>query len=131
MNQNLETARAALAAYSAGDVETAMRAFAPDATIHGPIAEGSFETVEWRQRGGLLAYVDQIARNWRLESYEVANLHAEGDWVTSFIRIAAVNWKTGKRAETVFVGAMRFRDGLVVDYHEILDVAPLRAAAEK
>jgi ketosteroid isomerase-like protein len=131
MNQNLEIARAALAAYSGGDVETTLRAFAPDAMIHGPVSEGNFETVEWSRRGGLPAYIEQIARNWRLESYEVANLHAEGDWVTSFIRIAAANWKTGKRAETVFVGVMRFRDGLVVDYHEILDVAPLRAAAAK
>jgi ketosteroid isomerase-like protein len=131
MNQNLEIARAALAAYSAGDVETTLRAFAPDATIFGPAAEGDFETMEWSQRGGLAGYVEQIARNWRLESYEAVSLDAEGDWVTAFIRIVAANWKTAKRVETVFVGVMRFRDGLVVDYHEILDVAQLRAAAAK
>ena len=131
MNQNLDTARAALAAYSAGDVEATARAFSPDAKIYGPLSEGGFETVEWSERGGLGAYVEQIARSWRLESYEVMNLSAEGDWVTAFIRVAAAHWKTGKRFDTIFVAVMRFAGGLVVEHHEIVDVAQLRAAAVK
>jgi len=131
MSQNLDTARAALAAYSAGDVEATARAFSPDAKIHGPLFEGSFETVEWSERGGFGAYVEQIARSWRLESYEVVSIVAEGDWVTAFIRVAAAHWKTGKHFDTVFVAVMRFAGGLVAEHHEIVDVAQMRAAAEK
>jgi ketosteroid isomerase-like protein len=131
MNQNLDIARAAFAAYSAGDVEATARAFSPGAKIYGPLSEGSFETVEWSERGGLFAYVEQIARNWRLESYEVIHLASEGDWVSAFIHIAGANWKTGKRFDTIFVAVMRFAGGLVVEHHEIVDVAQLRAAAVK
>jgi ketosteroid isomerase-like protein len=131
MTQNLEIARAALAAYSAGDVEATARAFSPGAKIYGPLAEGGFETVEWSERGGFGAYVEQIARNWRLDTYEVVNLYAEGDWVTAFIRVAGANWRTGKRFDTLFVAVMRFAGGVVVEHHEIVDVAQMRAAAGK
>jgi len=131
MSQNLEIARAALAAYSAGDVEATTRAFSPDAKIHGPLAEAGFESVEWSERGGLGAYVEEIARVWRLESYELVSLVGEGDWVTAFIRVAATNWKTNKRFDMVFVAVMRFADGLVIEHHELVDAAVMRAAAEK
>jgi ketosteroid isomerase-like protein len=129
MATNIEIAREAYAAYAHGDVETAGRAFAPDAVIYGPVAHGEFETVNWTTRGGFGAFVAQIAENWRLESYELMRLEAEGDWVTAFIRISAMNWKSRKRFDGITVDVLRFRDGLCIEFHEIVDREAMAAAA--
>jgi ketosteroid isomerase-like protein len=127
--RNIEIAREAYAAYAHGDVEAAGKAFAPDALIYGPVAHGEFETVDWTARGGFGAFVAQIAENWRIVSYDLMRLEAEGEWVTAFIHIAALNWKTQKRVEAVTVDVLRFRDGLCVEFHEMIDRDALKAAA--
>lgn len=130
-DRNLDIARAAYAAYAVGDIEAAAKAFAPDVTIHGPEASGKFEVAEWSDRGGFAGYVGQIAENWRLVAYELKSLEADGDWVVAFLHIAAVNWQTQGKFDGTVVGVMRFRDGVVIDYHEHVDTDALKAAARR
>ena len=130
METNLEVARKAYAAYARGDVEGASKAFAPNAVIYGPVAHGEFETVDWTRRGGFAAFIDQIARYWRIASYEVIRLEAEGDWVTAFIHMQAVNWTTDQVFDAITINVLRFRGGRCVQFHEIVDRDKLVAAAQ-
>jgi ketosteroid isomerase-like protein len=127
--RNLDIARTAYSSYAVGDVEATGRMFAPDAIIRGPRAGDGFEQVDWTERGGFLAFVAQIAENWRLTSYDLMRLEAEGAFVTAFLRITASHWKSGGRFDGIVVDVLRFRDGLCVEYSEFVDPEAMRKAA--
>jgi ketosteroid isomerase-like protein len=127
--ENREVARRAYEAYARGDVAGASKAFAADAVIYGPVGHGEFETVNWTNRGGFAAFIAQISKYWRIASYEVIRLEAEGDWVTAFIRMSAVNWTTDQVFTGITINVLRFRNGLCVEFHEMVDRDKLIAAA--
>jgi hypothetical protein len=49
--------------------------------------------------------------------------------VTAFIHISAMNWKSKKRFDGITVDVLRFRDGLCVEFHEVIDREAMAAAA--
>jgi ketosteroid isomerase-like protein len=98
----------------------------------GSLAEGAPEMPFTARRSGkeqLLAYLDGLARDWEMVSYEIGEYVAQGDRVVAIGRCAWRHRATGKVAESPKIDIWRFRDGKAVAFEEFYDTARVFAAA--
>jgi ketosteroid isomerase-like protein len=104
---------------------------ADDASLES-LADGAPEmafTARRRGKDQILAYLEELTREWQMLSYEISEYIAQGDRVVAVGRCAWRNKNTGKVADTPKVDLWRLRDGQVVEFAEFYDTAQVFSAA--
>lgn len=74
-------------------------------------------------------YFRGLLADWEMIHYTTEDIIAEGNHVAVRGSTAWTNRKTGKKVETAKADFWTFRDGKVVEFHELYDTAALFAAA--
>ncbi|MGH6923211.1 MAG: nuclear transport factor 2 family protein [Propylenella sp.] len=77
-----------------------------------------------------IAYLEELTRDWKMNSYVVDEYIAQGDRVVAVGSTSWTNKKTGKTASTPKVDIWRMRNGQAVEFAEFYDTAALFAAAQ-
>jgi ketosteroid isomerase-like protein len=111
MTDRLELARTTFAAFNRRDVETYVRAFAPDAgwwplrsSTEGP----------YRGHDGLRAWFDDTAEMFEYLRAEVEDLHEQDDVVVAFGRLEVKGRGSGAAIDLPIAWVFRFIDDKVI-----------------
>jgi hypothetical protein len=80
-------------------------------------------------KAALAGYFAGLAADWEMVHHTAELFLADGDWVAVFGRCEFTHRRTGKTAATPIIHRVRFRDGLIVEFHEYYDTATAFAAA--
>lgn len=75
-------------------------------------------------------YFEGLLANWQMVHYTTDRFIAEGDRVAMLGSTAWTNRRTGREVVTPKADFWTFRDGKIVEFHELYDTAALIAAAE-
>jgi hypothetical protein len=105
--------------------------FAEDASLSS-LAAGAPEVAFTLSRQGkseIMGYLDGLAQDWEMQSYDVGEYVAQGDRVVAIGRTAWRNKATGKIADTPKVDIWRFSNGRAVEFAEFYDTAEIIRAA--
>ena len=70
-----------------------------------------------------------LAADWEMIHFTAEEFIAQGDRVVVLSRVAFRHRRTGKVAESPKADVFRFRDGLIVEFHDFFDTARAFAAA--
>jgi ketosteroid isomerase-like protein len=127
----LRDAYAAWAQSRGKDCECWMNILADDASL-ASLADGAPEmafSAQRTSRDQIRGYLDDLARDWDMVSFDMNDFIAQGDRVVVVGRVAWRNKATGKVAETPKVDVWRLENGKAVDFAEFYDTARSYAAA--
>jgi len=75
-------------------------------------------------------YFQGLLADWEMINYKTGQFIAEGERVAMLGSTAWRNRKTGRVIDTPKADFWTFRDGKVVEFHELYDTAALAAAAQ-
>ena len=75
-------------------------------------------------------YFAGLLQDWQMINYKTGQFIADGDRVAMLGSTAWRNRKTGREIDTPKADFWTFRDGRVVEFHELYDTAALAAAAQ-
>jgi ketosteroid isomerase-like protein len=75
-------------------------------------------------------YFDGLLADWEMINYKTGLFIAEGERVAMLGSTAWRHRKTGREVDTPKADFWTFRDGKVVEFHELYDTAALIAAAQ-
>jgi ketosteroid isomerase-like protein len=75
-------------------------------------------------------YFDGLLADWEMINYKTGLFIAEGEHVAMLGSTAWRHRKTGREVDTPKADFWTFRDGKVVEFHELYDTAALIAAAQ-
>ncbi len=75
-------------------------------------------------------YFDGLLADWEMINYKTGLFIAEGERVAMLGSTAWRHRKTGREVDTPKADFWTFRDGKVVEFHELYDTAALVAAAQ-
>jgi ketosteroid isomerase-like protein len=74
-------------------------------------------------------YFDGLLADWEMINYKTGEFIAEGERVAMLGSTAWRHRKTGREIDTPKADFWTFRDGKIVEFHELYDTAKLIAAA--
>jgi len=74
-------------------------------------------------------YLDGLLADWEMINYKTGEFIAEGERVAMLGSTAWRHRKTGREIDTPKADFWTFRDGKIVEFHELYDTAALIAAA--
>jgi uncharacterized protein len=86
-------------------------------------------TAEINSKEQLGRYFEGLLADWEMINYKTGRFIAEGEHVAMLGSTAWRNRKTGREVNTPKADFWTFRDGKVVEFHELYDTAALAAAA--
>ena len=87
-------------------------------------------TIAANSKQDVRRYFDGLLADWRMNHYTTGRFIAEGDRVAMLGSTAWVNRTTGREVDTPKADFWTFRDGKIVEFHELYDTAALIAAAQ-
>ena len=119
--------RRAMAAWSRGDLEGAIEMFHPEVVWHmSGILPDSAGTV--RGRDGVREFWSSFTEPWDRIEVEPVEFHHAGEWTVVGLRFCAVG-RADMRVEISQAHALRFEDGLVIEYRSFRELDDALAAA--
>jgi ketosteroid isomerase-like protein len=92
-------------------------------------APGAEFTARIHSKKDFERYFNDLRADWEMVHYTTDVIISEGDHVAMRGSTAWKNRKTGKKVDTPKADFWTFRDGKVVEFHELYDTAALFAAA--